>query len=67
MANSDGKFKIDNSLDDTGCSPKCASHQTFGLEFCEITMCDKCKSTEAISQSKRELVHQLYVAEILNT
>lgn len=67
LMNADHKFKINNELDDTGCSPKCASHQTFGLDFCEITECTKCKVAEDVSQLKREVVHQLYVEEILNT
>jgi hypothetical protein len=53
----DSKFKMDNTLDDTGCSPKCASHQTFALEYCEITSCSRCELADDVSQVKRELVH----------
>ena len=30
-ANNDAQFAMDNRLDDMGCTPKCASHATFGI------------------------------------
>lgn len=65
LMDSDDKFKIDNQLDDRGCSPKCPAHQTFGLDFCEVTNCKECGNVEDVTQVKRELVHQLYVDELM--
>ena len=42
LMDKDAKFKLDNELDDSGCSPKCPSHHTFGMELCEINHCKKC-------------------------
>lgn len=33
------KFKIQKSLDDAGCTPKCASHTSFGFQTMELTAC----------------------------
>ena len=30
------KFQLDSRLDDKGCTPQCSSHQTFGVELCDI-------------------------------
>eukprot|EP00347_Sterkiella_histriomuscorum_P007794 403347537 len=67
LMDKDSKFKLDNDLDDTGCAPKCPSHQTFGLEFCEITSCAQCKIVDDVSQLRRQLIHQVYVKELLQT
>lgn len=67
MMDKDSKFKMDINLDDTGCAPKCPSHQTFGLDFCEITQCEKCEIAEEVSQVKRELMHPVYVSELFQT
>ena len=49
LMNKDNKFYMDKELDDRGCTPKCAAHQTFGLEFCEITMCKNCETADEVS------------------
>ena len=38
-SDADGKFNMDNMLDEQGCAPKCAVHLTFGIELCDIVQC----------------------------
>ena len=42
IEDSDKKFELANNLDDTGCTPKCAPHLTFGLETADLMSCEKC-------------------------
>lgn len=64
---SDYQFHVNKDLDDQGCSPKCPSHLTFGLEFCEISACKNCGTADGVSQLKREFAHALYIEEIFST
>ena len=48
------KFELDNKLEDTGCTPKCAAHLTFGLETIDLTSCSKCEHVDEVSSSKTD-------------
>ena len=60
------KFQLSNRLDDSGCTPKCASHSTFGIGTFDMISCSKCKQNEEIANTKTEYVHQFSVPEIVN-
>jgi hypothetical protein len=39
-----------------GCTPKCASHLTFGIETMDLTSCNKCETVDDVSDSKTEFI-----------
>jgi hypothetical protein len=43
------KFKIQKKLDDAGCTPKCASHKSFGFQTLELTSCGKCEIVDDVN------------------
>jgi hypothetical protein len=57
LENKNDRFQLGNALDDTGCTPKCASHLTFGLETCDLEMCDTCQIIDGISNTYTDFVH----------
>jgi hypothetical protein len=63
--NEDGKFKLNNELDSMGCTPKCAAHQTFGIETTDLTSCSLCHTVDDVASTKTEFQHQYYVAEMV--
>ena len=64
-ADKDLKFKMDNELDEKGCSPHCAPHHTFGIEACDMVQCLTCGSIGQIREiGTPQFIHQVYVAEI---
>lgn len=65
QANTNSKFKLAKKLDDSGCTPKCASHSTFGLQTTELTSCSKCKSVDEVNDVEAKFMEQYYVAQIL--
>lgn len=65
-ANKEKKFELDNKLDDMGCTPKCASHQTFGLVTMDLTSCEKCNFVDDINEVQHAYLQQFYVDEILH-
>ena len=52
----DQKFQLGNKLDDSGCTPKCSGHLTFGVETCDLTSCSKCEYVDGISNMKLEFI-----------
>jgi hypothetical protein len=65
QANANTKFQLAKKLDDSGCTPKCASHQTFGLQTMELTSCQKCHSVDEVNDVEARFMEQYYVEEIL--
>jgi len=65
--NKDGKFEMDNMLDDMGCTPPCASHSVFGMEVMNTTSCEKCLVLEHISETQIKYSDNYYVDEIFAT
>ena len=66
LADKDGRFMMDEKLDKQTCSPTCASHQTFGIETCEIISCKDCNEfIEIKSALAPEYIHNMYATEIL--
>ena len=63
----DYKFHMNKELDDKGCVPKCPAHQTFGLDFCQISTCTKCRLPDDVSNLKREYAHEVYMEEVFAT
>lgn len=59
--NTDSKFALDNKLDEMGCTPKCAAHQTFGIETTDLISCSKCRYVDDVASTKTEFLHQYYV------
>lgn len=43
------KFIIQNNLDDTGCTPECASHKAFGFQTLELTSCSQCLNADEVN------------------
>ena len=48
-ANKNTKFQLAKTLDDSGCTPKCASHSTFGLQTMELTSCQNCQVVDEVN------------------
>ena len=65
-ANREKKFELDNKLDDMGCTPKCASHQTFGLQTIDLTSCAKCDFVDDINEVHHAFIQQFYVEELFH-
>lgn len=61
------KFHMNKLLDNAGCTPKCAAHLSFGMDFCEISKCNSCDIADDVGDVKRELCHTLYVEEMFST
>jgi len=52
--------------DDTGCSFKCVSHQTFGLEIGELLTCSKCKFVDEVQNVHLDFFINLYASELIS-
>ena len=66
IANPDDRFRIDNKLDSMGCSSRCAPHQTFGIELCDIVQCKMCNTADQVRKVQDpQFMHHLYAAKIL--
>ena len=63
--NKDKKFKLENTVDDMGCTPKCAAHTTFGLEILDIVSCVPCDRVEDIGSVQSNFIHSFYVDQML--
>lgn len=49
-----------------GCTPKCASHLTFGLQTMDLTSCEKCGFVDDVNEMNHAFIQQFYVDEILH-
>ena len=61
----ESRWKIDDILDDMGCSPQCAAHSVFGIQSIDLTRCDRCNIVDDVSEAKSEFIEQFYVHEML--
>ena len=64
-ANDDKKFALDNKLDDMGCTPKCASHLTFGVQTIDLTSCAQCDTVDDVADVETVYNDQYYVGEMM--
>ena len=60
------RWQLDNKLDDMGCTPKCASHQVFGIQTMDIVKCDPCDLVDDVSEVHSDFIVQFYVHEMLD-
>ena len=65
-ANNDAQFAMDNRLDDMGCTPKCASHATFGIQTIDLTSCIQCNIVDDIADAETIYNDQYYVGEMMH-
>ena len=64
-ANDDRRFAMDNRLDDMGCTPKCASHLTFGIQTIDLTSCQQCNIVDDVADAETVYNDQYYVGEMM--
>lgn len=62
-----GSSEVSGKGDDLPCSPRCLAHAGFGRSWLyEVVECLSCKARSA-PLGMADLVHRLYVAELLDT
>lgn len=60
------KFSYANKLDDTGCTPTCASHKSFGFQTMELTSCHECGTVDDVNDVEHKFSDPYYVTEIMS-
>lgn len=65
--NADGRWEMNNHLDNMGCTPQCASHAVFGIQTMNTIKCEKCDIIDEISVIAHDFADNYYVEEILST
>lgn len=63
--NADSRWRIDDNLDNMGCTPKCAAHAVFGIQTLAMTSCERCGTTDDVSEADSNYLEQFYVHEML--
>ena len=61
----ESRWQLDNRLDDTGCTPNCASHRVFGIQTTAVTRCASCDVVDDVSEATSGYSEQFYVHEML--
>ena len=57
---------MQKKLDDFGCTPKCASHKSFGFQTMELTECSKCEHVDDVNDVESNFMDTYYATEILS-
>jgi hypothetical protein len=52
----ENRWQIDNRLDNMGCTPKCASHQVFGIQTMDTTRCHRCDIVDDVSETTSDYI-----------